>query len=852
MFLDLLRRRPTWPCFFVVLGGAMLCAFSYQRAATLKADAIADVVATETASARNRALAISRPIDEMLGQVRALHGLAYVASVAHEHGDKELEKIIDIELAAWRVTGGVEVAQIGVIDPDGIMRWTNIEKGNPRLDLSDREHFLAIARDGAKAFISAPVIGRITGKSTVQFTAGYYRLDGSLDRISVVSILAAKLNDLGTGRSEQSDAHLTIVRDDMTVIARGAGTTDREVAPEHLAALKILMATPEGVTRQPASGQSGISPSSDTVADETNDQILVWQTVADGSLIVLLRVDLEQWLAALAPRLNGITRVALLFMATIVVASACLVLAIRKQQIFRANQVRMAILRDSEGLFRQIAEGMPDVIALVNHDARIVYVNPAIRQVFGLEPDAVIGRSMGDFVAMHDRPRMAILQLVNDPVGTQARRETQVLRPDGKVFWIDINMRRIGETKNNLSDPVVVCVIRDLTQRREMELELQIAKVRLEDLLTSMQASLYQSRLHPDGTTEVTWTSDSANQLTGYSAAEMNEVGWFMSRLDESSIKQWQEHHKRLVNEGSSSAVVHFRRKDGRWIWMAISSKQSQYENDHTIMECHVRDITREHERTMQHAHTAKLAQLGETLTGLAHELNQPLAGISMIAENALLALDDRYPDSAGIRRRLERIVGQAGRASLIIDHMRVFGRGSPQDPVDFQIGDAIGEVIAVLESRLQLASITVRQEFDEAVPTILGHPVSLEQVLINIIGNAADAVETHNPPLLAQDREIYVGLQRQADCAVVRISDRAGGIDPHILPRIFEPFFTTKRVGNGMGLGLSISYGIIQDMGGTLTAYNDGGGSVFEIRLALNKQDHVHQNQQELPSSIA
>ena len=183
---------------------------------------------------------------------------------------------------------------------------------------------------------------------------------------------------------------------------------------------------------------------------------------------------------------------------------------------------------------------------------------------------------------------------------------------------------------------------------------------------------------------------------------------------------------------------------------------------------------------------------------------------------------------------------------------MRIFGRGAPQDPVDFQIGDAIGEVIAVLESRLQRASITVRQEFDANVPPIMGHTVLLEQVLINIVGNAADAIETHNPPLLAHDREIHVGLQRQADCAVVRISDRAGGIDPHILPRIFEPFFTTKPVGNGMGLGLSISYGIIQDMGGTLTAYNDGDGSVFEIRLALNKLNPMEQDRQELSSSIA
>ena len=107
-----------------------------------------------------------------------------------------------------------------------------------------------------------------------------------------------------------------------------------------------------------------------------------------------------------------------------------------------------------------------------------------------------------------------------------------------------------------------------------------------------------------------------------------------------------------------------------------------------------------------------------------------------------------------------------------------------------------------------------------------------IEQVLINLLGNAIDQIETHQPPLLAHRRGITVRAQLQDSSILVQVQDRAGGIDAAHIDRVFEPFFTTKTVGSGTGLGLSISYGIVKDMGGRLTVTDIGGGACFQIEL--------------------
>ncbi len=238
----------------------------------------------------------------------------------------------------------------------------------------------------------------------------------------------------------------------------------------------------------------------------------------------------------------------------------------------------------------------------------------------------------------------------------------------------------------------------------------------------------------------------------------------------------------------------------------------------------------RERERAAQLAQASKLAQLGELATGVAHELNQPLTAITLAAQNALKQVERGAVNQETLAARLDRIVQMARRASTVIDHMRVFGRmgGEPSGPI--AIAAAVRGARDLLAFKLQRQHIVVEEVLPPDLPPVIGQAVPLEQVLVNLIGNACDAygVAEEDDPA----RVVTVTAALEGDRVTLRVHDAAGGIPLDVLPRIFAPFFTTKPVGQGTGLGLSISYGIITDMGGTLAADSADGTTTFTITL--------------------
>jgi C4-dicarboxylate-specific signal transduction histidine kinase len=226
------------------------------------------------------------------------------------------------------------------------------------------------------------------------------------------------------------------------------------------------------------------------------------------------------------------------------------------------------------------------------------------------------------------------------------------------------------------------------------------------------------------------------------------------------------------------------------------------------------------------------MAVLGELTTSMAHELNQPLTAISMVAQNTIALLDTGDPENELLNRKLERIVQQVARAGSIIDHMRIFGRRADDAPADISIASAIEGAVVIVQASLRQSAIEITTLTAPDLPLVRGHLVSLQQVLISLIGNASDAVTMQTPPLPKERRGIEIRAERRGPGAVIRVADHAGGIDESVLPRLFQPFFTTKPTGSGTGLGLSVAYGIITEMGGEIAVRNEGDGAVFEIRL--------------------
>lgn len=233
----------------------------------------------------------------------------------------------------------------------------------------------------------------------------------------------------------------------------------------------------------------------------------------------------------------------------------------------------------------------------------------------------------------------------------------------------------------------------------------------------------------------------------------------------------------------------------------------------------------------------SKLASLGEVATGLAHEINQPLGVIRLAAANALTGMSRGLPPEH-LAGKLDRILQQTVRMSRIIDHMRIFGRKSDERLQPSRAADAVEGALQVVGAHFRLDNIEAVTQVEPDLPEVLCRQDQLEQVIINLLQNARDAIverRARAPAELPGRIRVSVACEPSggpAGTVRIEVEDNGGGMPEAVIGRIFQPFFTTKPPGKGTGLGLSVSFGIIRDHGGSLTAANTAEGAVFTIRL--------------------
>ena len=220
-----------------------------------------------------------------------------------------------------------------------------------------------------------------------------------------------------------------------------------------------------------------------------------------------------------------------------------------------------------------------------------------------------------------------------------------------------------------------------------------------------------------------------------------------------------------------------------------------------------------------------KLAALGQMAAALSHEFNQPLGAMRANAENAVVLMErDRLPEA---RETVERIATLADRMAALGKHLRAFARKPNQKLSSVALADVLEGTQAVIDWRLRAADVTVDVDLGDTALWVRAGPVRLQQVLVNILSNAADAVEGQ------PERRITLRARRHGARVRIAVADNGPGVGRGVAARIFDPFFTTKGVGRGLGLGLSISYNIVKDFGGSLSVNApEGGGSEFIIEL--------------------
>jgi C4-dicarboxylate-specific signal transduction histidine kinase len=237
-------------------------------------------------------------------------------------------------------------------------------------------------------------------------------------------------------------------------------------------------------------------------------------------------------------------------------------------------------------------------------------------------------------------------------------------------------------------------------------------------------------------------------------------------------------------------------------------------------------------------AHMARVTTMGEIASGLAHELNQPLAAIANYAESCAQALATKAPDAIEKTQRwIEKIASNTHRAGEIMRRLRGFTRKSACHPEPVDLGELLRDVVDLLEPETRRCNVRLRCETKD-VPQVVVDPVQIQQVLVNLLHNAYDAL-AEMPP---ERHQVTVGI-KPADRAVqISVSDQGPGIKPDERDKVFDAFYTTKQ--NGMGIGLAISRSIVEDHGGRLSlAANEPYGVTFHFELPVvgGQNGHIH-----------
>ena len=267
-----------------------------------------------------------------------------------------------------------------------------------------------------------------------------------------------------------------------------------------------------------------------------------------------------------------------------------------------------------------------------------------------------------------------------------------------------------------------------------------------------------------------------------------------------------------------AAANIHLRRR-------RLNERLQMQESAKAELERRVAERTEELVRAQSELiQASKLAALGQMSAGLSHELNQPLAAIRSYSDNARVFLERGRTDIVG--SNLSAIGELTSRMARIIRHLRTYARKEPTTMGPTSVNRAIDDAIGLLQRRIDEAEVDVTIDLPRDL-TVIGGEVRLQQVFVNLIGNAIDAMGA------SPRRAIRISGRDIEDRAILTVTDSGPGIAPENLASVFDPFFTTKDVGAGLGLGLSITYGIIKQFGGSITARNaPGGGAEFEIVL--------------------
>jgi len=489
---------------------------------------------------------------------------------------------------------------------------------------------------------------------------------------------------------------------------------------------------------------------------------------------------------------------------------------------------------ESRKKYIKLYDFAPTGFFTINREGIINEINIKGARLFGIEPVHLINFDFNQLIDSDSLPDFEIFLKQVFEKKTQSGCELKLKPINEKLIFIYLEGAIIDERQTCLLS------MADITERKEAQIALKASEELYHSLLRTSPDGIIITDL--DG--RITEASDIAIELLGITDSEMIEGVHFMKFIPKSSRKNLVKIINSTIQDGMvQNFEIKLKRIDNAEFTSEISSSQIRGNNGeiNAFMSV-IRDISERKLFEKQLRHSERMTGIGELATGMAHEINQPLNTISMIVDNIGYSIDNKTITETYLKTKIDKVFDNINRIKKIIDHVRTFSRD--QDDfvqTDFEINTSIQNSISMISEQFSHKEIDLCFYPDQNIPVLSGNAYRFEQVILNMLINAKDAIEEKKKRDCGKfKKKIEISTTLQNKLIIVEIKDNGIGITAEDIDKVLLPFFTTKAPGQGTGLGLSISYGIIKELGGEIEIQsNPKSGTTISIKIPVQDSNH-------------
>jgi PAS domain S-box-containing protein len=495
-------------------------------------------------------------------------------------------------------------------------------------------------------------------------------------------------------------------------------------------------------------------------------------------------------------------------------------------------------IKKSEDRLRLVIDTIPTLVWRAGPEGIPDFLNQPALDYTGLSLDQA---ETGWPRAFHPDDRKGMLQKWSAIRESAIRGglEARLRRFDGEYRWFFFEAEPMRDEAGNIVKWYGSAT--DIEDRKQTEVALRESEQRFRDYAETGSDWLWETG--PDH--RITRISEHLNAAGIVPSSAIGSARWDIATDVESEPKKWRLHREMLdahrpfrdfvyrVANGTGSPV--YVRSSGKPIYDAngnfLGYRGTGTDITATIRADHAEQALRKTQAEL--AHVTRVTTLGELTASIAHEVNQPLAAVVANAEACLRWLDRGPPDLDAARRSVEWIIDDGNRAGEVIRRIRALANKTSHEKVPLDVNDVVRETIPLVQHELISHQVSLRTELAPALPMILGDRVQLQQVIINLVMNGIEAMQS----VTDRPRELQVRSGQDETQVLVSVIDCGNGIPAENAARLFDAFFTTKP--SGMGMGLSICRSIVEAHGGRLSASgNEGPGTTFQFDLPLHQED--------------